>query len=187
MRRLALTLAAVLVLAGVAVAPAAAQDQASDDGNESESETTALAAQLGALNVHSYNYDGERMNITVTWTGETGTRVTLTEMLSLDSAGSAEISFKRVRLLPGRETQLTVAVEERPSGAAAVLVTTPESIERGDALVLQSGSPSTNEPVPFNLALGLAVLSAGGGAGAVFGYVRRKRDSDDDDWHERKA
>jgi len=186
MRRLALILTAMLVLAGVAVTPAAAQELPGDS-NESESETTTLAEQLGNLKIHSYTYDGQQMNITATWAGETGTRVTLTEMVALDSAGSAQISFKRVRLLPDRKTQITVSVEERPSGVAAVLVTTPESVERGDALVLQSGSPSTSQPVPFNIALTFAVLSAGGGAGTVFAYVRRKRDSDDKDWHKRQA
>jgi len=127
------------------------------------------------------------MQISATWRGEAPTTVTLTEMIELDSGGSTSISFQRVRLLPEEQTEITVAARERSGGTAAVLVSTPESVRNESALVLQAGSPNDRGPVPFNVAAALAALTAAGGAGAVFGYVRKKRDSDDDNWSERIA
>lgn len=197
---LALALAAVVVLVG-GVGGAVAQDAQSgaqtaqetaenatpDAGGGDGTNTTQIQDKLGQLEIHSYSFSesSSQMVISATWRGSFPTRATFTELIELDSAGSTDISFKRVRLRPGERTEITVGAEKR-GGTAAVLVTTPESVENSSALVLQSGSPDgQRDPVPFSLAALLIAGSGVGGAGAVFVFVRDSRNNDTDDWHER--
>lgn len=171
----------------IAVAGVNAQENPLDDDNENQSEYDELdedvTEQLGDLVVHSYEYDSENeeMVIEATWTARGTTRVTLTEMLELDSAGATQISFERLRLTEDERTEITIGVEQRSGGTAAVLLTTPQSVQNGNALVLQAGDPSSYPDISFDL----VVLSIGGtaalSAAAVFLIVFRiKRDEERD-------
>jgi len=177
---LVLTFAFLVVLLGIgliAAAPASGQELPGD--NESTPAPTKVTEQLGQLVVHDYSYDGETMTISATWRGDGPTTATLTEMIEQDSAGATEISFKQVRLLPGEQTEITIALEERSSGTAAALLSTPESVERGNALVLQSGDAVSRGPIPFGTASILVGLAAVGGAGMAFALTARSYKDDD--------
>lgn len=174
--------ACVLVLVLGASSPASAQSvddpRANDStGNETNDETTELANQLGALKIHSYSYDGDaqEMRITATWTGRAPTTATLTELIELDSGGSTQISFKKIRLLPDEKTEFTVGARERSGGTAAVLISTPESVQNNSAVVLQAGSPSERDPVPFNMAAGAVAAAAGLAVLVSIALVVRKK------------
>lgn len=173
------TLATLVVVLGMIVllslagtSPAVAQN----DTNQ-----TTVVEDLGDLRVHSYEYVDGEMHIDVTWQGDRPTWLTSVELIELDQAGSTEISFRQIRLPPGDPTRLTMSVEERSGGTAAVMLTTSQSIEAGNALVLQAGDPSDREPIPFNLATILIALAAIGGAGASFSMTRRHYQDDEDD------
>lgn len=146
---------------------------------ENESSTTnELYDQLGDLKIETVNYDGSSFEIQAKWTGDTPESVSLTELIELDSSGSTGISIKQLRLLPGETTTVTISAEET-SGTAALLVTTETSIDRGNALVIQEGTPSTREPVPFDAAM----IAVGGSAVvavlvSIALVVRMKNDED---------
>ena len=188
-RRQILALLVSLALAGTvlgAAVPATAQEL---PGDETETpHPTQVTEQLGDLVVHDYSYNGETMTITATWRGDLPTTLTLTEMIEQDSAGATEISFKQVRLVPGEQTEIEIALEERSSGTAAALLTTPESVENANALVLQSGDAVERGPIPFGTATVLVGLAAVGGAGMAFALTARSyRDDDQGERRERIA
>jgi len=170
-----------LLLAG---APALAQADAAtnatngtlDDPNEPDEE---LADQLGDLTVHEYSYSDGQMTIQATWTGATPETVTLTEMIELDSEGSTAISFQQQRLIPGERTEITMAVEERSSGTAAVLLTTPQGTERNEALVLQAGEPTNWPTIGLDSAIAATGLSAAGAAAFTFVFVLRRKHAEE--------
>jgi hypothetical protein len=174
----------------VASTGAVAQEQP-DDPTEQNDSTPTLAEeltpeeeiedQLGDLVVHSYNYDGdiERMTIEMSWQGRAPTTVTLTEMIELDSGGSTQISFQRQRLRPDERTEVKIGARQRTGGTAAVLLTTPESVDRGEGLVLQDGDPDSYPAIGFtNVILGLSATSVLS-AGFVFVIVVRKKHAEE--------
>jgi len=175
-----------LLLAG---APALAQADAATNATENVTEPTEptepnepdeeLADQLGDLNVHAYSYADGTMTIQATWTGATPETVTLTEMIELDSEGSTAISFQQQRLIPGERTEITMAVEERSSGTAAVLLTTPQGTERNEALVLQAGEPTSWPTIGLDSAIAATGLSAAGAAAFTFVFVLRRKHSEE--------
>jgi len=190
LRAVLLALALVGALA-TAVGAATAQEVPTDPLNDTETPTPAseqVQDQLGDLVVHSFSYDGERMRIRMTWEGRGTVQATFTEMLELDDGGSAELSFKQIRLVPDEPKTVTMSVRRRSSGIAAVLLTTDQSFEDPDvgALVLQDGSPGNSEPVPFRWSAFAVIGAAAGGGGLSYWITRRRRD-DEDEWRERIA
>jgi hypothetical protein len=176
-RLTALACACVLALL-IAPAPALAQADAAQNATADQPDTE-VTDQLGDLVIHSYEYDDGEMLIDATWRGETPETVTLTEMIELDSEGSTKISFKTARLLPDERTEITIAAEERAGGTAAVLVTTPQSTENNEAVVLQAGEPTESTLIPQENAILGAMLAAGGAAALTFVFVlRRKHDEE---------
>lgn len=175
-----LTLAcACALLALTAAAPAAAQTNAPANATAPDQPDAEVTDQLGDLVVHEYSYDDGEMVIDATWRGGLPETVTLTEMIELDSGGSTEISFKTTRLLPDERTEITIAAEERSGGTAAILVTTPQSTQNNEALVLQAGEPTETTLIPQSNAILGAGLSAAGAAGLTFVFVlRRKHDEE---------
>ena len=171
-----LTLAcACALLALTAAAPAAAQTNAPANATAPAQPDAEVTDQLGDLVIHSYSYDGEEMTIEATWRGGLPETVTLTEMIELDSEGTADISFQQQRLLPGERTEITIAAEERSAGTAAILVTTPQGTEMNEALVLQSGEPTETTLIPQQNAILGAMLAAGGAAALTFLFVLRSK------------
>lgn len=179
----------VLLFVGLlAAGTGAAQELPGDDNETTTPAPTEKTEQLGDLVVHSYEYGDGTMTITATWEGPTPTTLTLTEMIELDSGGATEISFKKVRLLPRETTEIEVALEKRSSGTAAVMLSTPESIEESNALVLQAGDAVDRGPIPFGTASGLIGAAAIGGAGMAFVLTARSyRDDHEGDRRERIA
>jgi len=170
----------VLVLAFAGAAMFAATATAQETPQNATAEQTIdeqVEDQLGDLVVHSYEYDSntETMTIEATWTGRAPTRATLTEMIELDSGGSTRISFKRVRLSPEERTEITVTARERTGGTAAVLLTTPQSIQNSNALVLQAGDPSEYPAIRFQNVLLAILITSVGSAGMAFVFVLRKK------------
>jgi len=167
----------------VASTGAVAQEQPENETTPQEELTPEeeIEDQLGNLVVHSYDYDGdtERMTIEMSWQGDVPTTVTLTEMIELDSGGTTQISFQRQRLRPDERTEVTIGARQRTGGTAAVLLTTPESVENGEALVLQDGDPDEYPSIRFaNVILGLSVTAVGT-AGVVFVVVVRKKHAEE--------
>lgn len=178
----AVTITAILLFAlTLAISPATAQ--VADPRNQTTAEpTTSVQNQLGDLVVHDYSYDASSgtMTIDMTWSGDRPETVTLTEMIELDQEGSTTISFKTVRLMPGERHSVEIGAE-MSSGTAAVMLTTTQSVEANNALVLQSGDGTDRDPVPFNYAAGFVGLAALGGAGMAFGLTARNYLNADDD------
>lgn len=139
----ALSLGLVAVLALGLVAPVEASSTNNSTSDSSPDEPGEVADQLGDLVIEGYSYDSDSqtMRITARWEGVTPTEMTAVEMRQMDSGGSQKISFKQIRLIPGETTTLTMTVEQSRDGTASVLISTPESVEQGDALLIQSGSP----------------------------------------------
>lgn len=173
-----LVLLAIALASAILCAGAASAQQLPGESNET-ADAADLTNQLGDLAIHDYDYDDGEMTISATWRGSTPTTVTLTEMIELDSAGSTEISFKTVRLLPGDKTEITVAAEQR-RGTAAVMLTTPESIDNNNALVLQAGDPAGSSPIPFGTASLLIGAAAVSGAGLAFAFTAREHEDGGD-------
>ena len=167
----------------VASTGAVAQEQPENETTPQEELTPEeeIEDQLGNLVVHSYDYDGdtERMTIEMSWQGDVPTTVTLTEMIELDSGGTTQISFQRQRLRPDERTEVTIGARQRTGGTAAVLLTTPESVDRGEGLVLQDGDPDEYPSIRFaNVVLGMS-LTAVASAGVVFVVVVRKKHAEE--------
>lgn len=180
---LAIFVALTLVLGvGLVSAGASAQELPGSNETTAEPDETIVQDQLGDLTVHDYSYtsENETMTIDMSWSGNLPETVTLTEMLELDSAGSTKISFKTVRLKPGDRVSVQIAAEES-SGTAAVLITTEQSVQNNDALVIQSGDGVERGPVPFNWTAGFVGLAAVGGAGVAYGLSARNYLNADDD------
>ncbi|WP_436934990.1 hypothetical protein [Halovenus marina] len=167
-----------LALAGTAVAQDAPDDPRATPTPEADEE---IADQLGDLIVHEYNYDDATNTFTMdlTWRGDAPESVTMTEMLELDSGGSTQISFKQLRLAPGERTTVKMGAEIRSGGTAAILITTTQSVDRNEALVLQDGDPSSYPDIPFDMAILFVGATAVVTAAGVFVFVFRiKRDED---------
>ncbi|PSP92307.1 hypothetical protein BRC87_00475 [Halobacteriales archaeon QS_4_66_20] len=168
----------------VASSGAVAQEQPDDPTEQNETtpeeELTPeeeIEDQLGDLVIHSYDYDDstETMTIEASWQGRAPTRATFVEMIELDSGGSTEISFQRVRLRPDERTEITVSATTRTGGTAAVMVTTPESISNGNALILQDGDPDEYPAINFsNVLLAIGLTSIGSVGVAFIGVLRLK-------------
>lgn len=175
------------VLIGVA-SPVQGQN-VPDPTNSSEQpeDPTEVTDQLGDLVIHSYSYDGEEMTISASWRGNMSTTVTLTEMIEMDSGGSSKISFKRVRMLPDTRRNIKIQIDERSSGTAAVLLTTPESVENSNALILQEGDAKNRGPIPFSTASMLIGGAAIAGAGLAFAFTARAHENSEAERRERIA
>ena len=157
------TALAVVLCLCVVLAPAPAVADETDD--EPEDDAEQIAEQLGDLVIHEYDYSDGQFAVEATWQGNTPETMTATEMIELDSGGSTEIGFEQMRLRPGERTELTIAAEIRTGDTAAVLISTDQSIEAGNAVVLQDGEPSDWGTINFENVLlavgGTAVLSGG--------------------------
>lgn len=172
----------VMVMASISTAPVSAQSAGNDTATTtaSEDESVEMADQLGDLVIHNYEYraEGGEMVIEASWRGETPTTVTLTEMVTMDSGGSSQVTFKQVRLLPDTRTTIRVSVDES-GDVAAVLLTTPESVDANEALILQEGSPTDD---PFAIFEGIQGLLVGVGVSITMAFlaavVLLKRESD---------
>lgn len=169
-----------LALAGSAVAQDAPDDPRATPTPTPEADEE-IADQLGNLVIHEYDYDktSNTFVMDMTWTGEAPEGVTMTEMLQLDSGGATQISFEEIRLAPGERTTVKMGAEIRSGGTAAILITTAQSVERGEALVLQDGDPSSYPAIPFDMAILFVGATAAVTAAGVFVFVFRiKRDED---------
>jgi hypothetical protein len=147
-------------------AVATAQETATQTPENSSSETE-LRDQLGKLQIHEVRWfpESNRMSMTVSWQGSTPTTVSSIQMIDPDSS-SEKLGIDQTRIRPETKTNLTVSLTEMDP----VVVSTPESIERGEATVL-SHNPQSGESVRvlFGVLLGIAV----GGAGTVGAVWRR--------------
>jgi hypothetical protein len=140
-----------------------------------------IAEQLGDLVIHEYNFErgtdsepGE-WTFEVSWTGTVPELVTFTEMIELDEAGSTQISFQRQRLAPDERTEITVPAEIRSGGTAAMMITTPESVNAGNALVVQDGDPESRPAIRFqNVVLAIGLSSTLTAIGSFVFVLRRK-------------
>lgn len=175
---LAIVLAGAVLLAGAIAGTASAQELPGQT-NETD-DATEVAEQLGDLVVHSYEYDDGEMTIEATWNGNVPETLTATEMIEMDSGGATEISFKQLRLMPDRRQEITMQVSERSSGTAAVLLTTEQSVQNSNALVLQAGDATNRGPVPFSTATILIGAAALGGGGLAFAFTAREHEDDAD-------
>lgn len=120
----------IAVLSGTAVAE-----------NQSSQQDTpeSIRDSLGKMQLHDYFVEDGDAVIEATWTGEMSTSLTVVEMVDMQSGGSQKISFKRVHFIPGQRQTIRIAVaDESPS----LLLSTPESIENDDALMIQIGDTS---------------------------------------------
>jgi len=179
--RLLLAAALAVLCASAIAGTASAQELPDVPGNETTTpDTTETVEQLGDLTIHSYDYDAEAEELTIdmTWGGGVPESATITEMVEMDSGGATEISFKQLRLVPNERTEITMSVAQRSSGVAAVLLTTPQSVEASDALLLQAGDAVDRGPVPFSTASILVGLAALGGAGGAFAFTAREHEDD---------
>ena len=187
-RAAAWALAAAIVLTTCGMIALASPAAATIQDETAQNETTPTPAkelapeeeiedQLGDLVIHSYDYDDntETMTIEASWQGRAPTRATFVEMIELDSGGSTEISFQRVRLRPDERTEISVSATTRTGGTAAVMVTTPESISNGNALILQDGDPDEYPAINFsNVLLAIGLTSIGSVGVAFIGVLRLK-------------
>lgn len=141
---LVLALAFAIIAFGAATAPTHAAQPDDLPGNETEDDATEIEDQLGDLVIHSYEYDSdtEEFEIRMTWTGQGTQQVALNEYVELDGAGTTQISMQQQRLSPQEETTVTISARETSSGYAAVMLTSQQSVENGDGLVIQSDEPS---------------------------------------------
>ena len=153
-------------------------DEGNGDDRADQSETTAIYDELHDLTIRSVDYEDGRFDIVMEWSGRGTEKILLTEMVELDSSGSIDISMQQQRLRPGEPTEISISAEQS-SGTAAVLLTTEQSRDHGDALLIQEGEPSSREPVPFNLAA-IAVIAAVGLMGGVsIALVVRKKNAEE--------
>lgn len=176
----AFVLVCFIGMALLATAAATAQETPTPEpGNETVADEQ-IADQLHDLVIHEYDYsdrdDGPgEFTIEMTWDGRAPQSVTLVEMLELDSGGSTQISYQQLRLSPGERTEVTMDAEIRSGGTAAIMITTQQSIEENDALVIQDGDPTERPTITFrNVVFAMGLTSALTGAGAFVFVLRRK-------------
>ena len=175
-RFLSLCLCVLLLTSLGAVAQA--QDTPSPTEENNETEGNEIENQLGDLVVRSSDYSGEEFTLVVEWTENTPERLTLTEMVTLEGSGSQGINIQSSRLLPGEQTEITIGAQ-KAGGTAALLLTTRQSLERGEGLIIQSGSPTERADVPFNLAALAVIGSALIGVGVSVTVVVRRKNAED--------
>jgi hypothetical protein len=130
------------------------------------------------LVVRESTYSGGEFTLTLEWTGVATETVTLTEMVELGGSGSQQINMQTQRLVEGNPVEVSIGAEKRGDGVAALLLSTRQSIENGNALVIQSGEPSSREPVPFNMAALFVIGAAGLSLGGALAWFRRLRDDE---------
>lgn len=152
-----------LGLSGVALG------QQNDTDTDTE-ETTEIEEQLGELVIHSVEWSESNSSVEIeaTWRGDTSTQISSIELIKPDSQ-SEQIGIDQTRVLPDDRTTITVQL----SRLDGVIVSTPDSIDRGDALLLQpdSGGDGTQVRLLYGVLLGVGL----GGAGAGYAAVRRQR------------
>jgi hypothetical protein len=152
---------------GLGLSGVALGQQNDTDGSE---DSTEIEEQLGELVIHSVEWSESNSSVEIeaTWRGDTSTQISSIELIKPDSQ-SEQIGIDQTRVLPGDRTTITVQL----SRLDGVIVSTPESIERGDALLLQpdSGGGGTQVRLLYGVLLGVGL----GGAGAGYAAVRRQR------------
>jgi archaellum component FlaF (FlaF/FlaG flagellin family) len=161
---IALTLSLALSL-GVGGALAQESNQSEDPGISE----TQIEEQLGDLVIHSVEWDSSNktVELVVTWRGSLSTSVSTMELLDPESS-SNQIGIDQSRVLPGERTRIRVQL----SSTDGVVISTPESIERQEALLL---TPNTGGGTQIRLMWGvlLGVLVGVGGAG--YAAIREQR------------
>lgn len=151
---------------------------AQDTGSGNESSTSEIYDELGDLTVETVEYGSGTFEITMRWNGELTQQVSLTELIELDGSGSTGINIQQQRLRPDESTTVTIGAEKH-GGTAAVILSSEQSLSNGNALVIQSGSPSSREPVPFDLAALSVVASALIGVVISIVLVVRKKNAEE--------
>lgn len=133
-RRYALLAALLVLLVGVGslVGPVAGQ-QSTTTGNETSAETKDVVRQVdSSIRVTSYSYSEERevFRVQLENTGAEDVQVTITEVLTEKRAkGSGTFGIRVVEVDP--DETITVEVEVKKEGLDAVMILTPESVEKG--------------------------------------------------------
>jgi hypothetical protein len=138
--------------------------------NQTEEQPTQVRETLGDLTVHTVDWDRQNSSVrlTVSWEGRTPTTVSSIEMLDPESS-SQSIGVDQTRILPNEETVIRVDLSDDMDG---VVVSTPQSIERGNAIVF-TPDPKDSRSVPLMWGVvGGVVLGSGGAAAAA---IKRQR------------
>lgn len=169
---------AVLGLSLVMIASAGVNAQespgnaSSDQDQDRQNQTREIEEQLGDLSIHSVDFDTDEnfVLLTVTWDGRAPTTMSTMELIDPDD-GSGSIGIDQTRLRPGERTQIRVALSDRMDG---VVVSTPESIEEQNALLL---TPDTGDSRQVRLLWGVILGVAIGGAGVAGAALKKQRSS----------
>jgi len=131
------------------------------DGNRSAPTTApegeTMVRQISpATWIKSYNYDADAGVWTITIKSEMPTTVTISEATMMDSEGSRRFNIRQFDIERG---QTTIRFKAQPiDGASQVSITTPESVNLGRGVALQSGSTTGN---PFHIFEGIEGLLVG--------------------------
>lgn len=161
----------VISMLGIgAVGPALAEETNETEEDEIEEQPTEISAQLGDLDIHSVDWDHDEhiVEMQVTWRGDRPTTVSSMELIDPDTEMDM-IGIDQTRVVPGDETVIRVSMSEEFNG---VIVSTPESIEEQDALVL---TPDPEDSRQVSLLWGVLLGVALGGTGTAYAAVKRQR------------
>jgi len=178
-----LTLLVLIVSIAGAAAPAAAQANNSTPANASTATSSTATPPptnattevvIGPLaRVTSWSYADGTFRLTIE--AKAPTLLTISESPETQSSGSGTISFTRHRLSRGTN-ELTVPVSN-PGSDATLILSTPGSVNRGEAAFIRHSSGSALVSGPFdgadvrNSALGAALAVA---LGALYQVVKNR-------------
>lgn len=154
----------------IGLAGTALGQQNETNGGGVEESNTEVEEQLGNLVIHSVEWSDANKSVTfeATWRGALSTEISTIELIDPDSK-SEQIGIDQTRVLPDQRTEITVQL----SRLDGVVVSTPESIEEGDALLLQPDAGGSGNQVRLIYGVLLGVALGGGGAG--YAAIRRQR------------
>jgi len=114
-------------------------ETASENSSESDDNASSVVAQVDRrIRVIDYRYNASRETFYVTLEniGDRDSELTITEVIGREEAGAGSFGIKRQEIRAGETVEIQVSAK-RYSGAAAVMVTTALSIERGTGTYLQ--------------------------------------------------
>lgn len=158
--------------------------EAQDDGGGIEirtnatSDTETYAQEIDPkTRIVEWEYNDEREGFTILFETDESVTITITEAVQFsEGSGSGRIFRER---LPAGTSEVFVSVPRR-GGNAAVTMVTPGSIEQNSFSFVSTGEAEPDRPaITYQRVQLLAVSTAVGASGLVFGLVRARRDDEE--------
>lgn len=154
------------------------EDEDDQDDLEEQEENETVGTPIDEnVRVASWRFEDGMFSITLANDGRRPVQATISESTQ-GTEGANTFSIQRERLLPG-ETTITMSPRTAGEGAAAVTITTPDSIDEGRGVEISTGQVERNPLRYFGgqqgLLAGMGMAIAMSGLAAAFVLWREEK------------